>query len=140
MYITKGSEFVWPKPKENLLPLQGYECKITNYIESPVFNLEIALQEEFRECIRDQKQPNEMHEGQITLLREWPFNIQKIDTGIGNAFIFYIFNVSDKLVFVSIPDSVTLTLADNTVKNVRLMHSGPMEFWPQLNLPALANP
>jgi hypothetical protein len=141
-FITKGSEFVWPKPKaEQGFPvLNGYECRITNYTEKPVFNVWFELQEVFRECIRDPKQPDTMHEGQTTLTRGWPIDIQKIDAGIGNAFIFYMFNNSDKVVIVSIPDTMRVTMPNNTVQNVRLVHSGPMLFWPQLNLPELAKP
>jgi hypothetical protein len=132
MFITNGNEFVWPKPSENFPFLNGYQCKITNYADAPVFNIDLALQEEFREIIRDSEQPNTMHTGQIKLSRRWPLNILKIDTGISNSFVFYIFNVSDNRVIVSLPEAVTLQIADNTPQDVRLIHSGPMDFWPQL--------
>jgi hypothetical protein len=143
MFVTKGSEFVWPKPKpEAGFPiLNGYECKITNYTDGPVFNLWIELQEEFRECIRDSKSPDTMHVGQITLMLAWPINVTKIDAGIGNAFVFYVFNNSDNVAILSIPESVTVTMLDNTVQKIRLVHSaGSMQLWPQLNLPPFPKP
>jgi hypothetical protein len=55
LFVTKGSEFIWPEPnpEESFPILEGYQCKITNYMADPIFNVEIELQEEFRECIRD---------------------------------------------------------------------------------------
>jgi hypothetical protein len=44
LYIEKGNEFIWPKPKPEAFPtLKGYECKITNYTTDPVFNVWIEL-------------------------------------------------------------------------------------------------
>jgi hypothetical protein len=133
MFLTKGSEFAWPKP-ENVPFLNGYQCKITNYAEAPVFNIGVGLQEEFYEVDRGPQQPNTMHAGQLKLARKWPIAIPKIDTGVGNSFVFYIFNGSDTMAMVSLPETVTLQTADNAAQNVRLVHSGSpsMQFWPGL--------
>jgi hypothetical protein len=81
-----------------------------------------------------------MREGKITLKRGWPINVNKIDAGVVNAFIFYVVNYSDEVALLSVPDTLTLTMADEIVRRVRLVHSGPMQFWPQLNLPAMPKP
>lgn len=134
--ITGSEKYVWPKPAEGSFPiLNGYKCKITNYTDAPIFDVWIELREVFIECIRDQTSPNQMHMGRITLRRGWRINIKKIDVGIANAFVFYTYNGSDKVVILSIPDAMTVTMPNNTVQSVRLVHSGPMQLWPQLKLP-----
>ena len=74
-----------------------------------------------------------MHAGKITVSRQWPIDIDKIDPGTSNAFSFYVYNTSDTMVIVSFPDSVTFqTGADEVRQNIRLVHSNvPMEFWPE---------
>jgi hypothetical protein len=68
--------------------------------------------------------------GEIKVARKWSIQIDKIDIGAGNPFTFYIYNMSDTMVIVSMPDSLTLQTAGDNTTNVRLIHSLPMQFWP----------
>jgi hypothetical protein len=133
MFMTKGNEIVWPKPKNSPV-LSGYRCNVINYGVGPVFNIDLALEEEFREIIRDPKQPNTMQSGKTTITRKWPIGIDKVDPGVSNQFTFYIVNGSDDMVLVSLPETVTLeTGADNLRQNIRLVRSTiVMQFWPEL--------
>lgn len=132
VFMTKGNEYVWPKPKDFPF-LTGYHCNVINYSGEPVFNIDMPLVEVFREINRDPNEPNNMHAGKIKVSRQWPITIDKIDPGTSNAFTFYVYNTSDTMVIVSLTDSVTLqTGADDGRQTIRLVHSNvPMQFWPQ---------
>jgi hypothetical protein len=132
MFMTKGNEFAWPKPK-NFPYLNGCQCTVINYTDGPVFNIVMPLLEVFREIIPDPQEPNTQHAGKIRVSRHWQINIDKIDPGIGNPFKFYIYNASDTMVLVSFPDTLMLqTGADDVSQNIHLIHSNvPMQFWPQ---------
>lgn len=129
MFLTKGTEFQWPKPPDRPY-LWGYRCQVFNYGDAPVFNIEVELQEVFREITRDPSQPDSMKSGEIKVARKWPIQIDKIDIGPGNPFTFYIYNMSETMVMVSVPDVVTLQTDGNNKTNVPLIHSEPMQFWP----------
>jgi hypothetical protein len=134
MFMTNSAkEIVWPKPKDFPI-LNGGRCDVINYGTGPVFNIDMALGEEFHEITRDPQQPNTMNAGKITVSRKWNIPIDKIDPGVSNQFTFYIINESDTMVLVSLPETVTLeTGADTTRQNIRLVRSTVvMQFWPQL--------
>ena len=133
MFMTKGNKFVWPTPRNGLPFLTGYQCDITNYRDGLVLNVELALEEVFREVHPVPNQPNAMQAGEITLSRKWPITIDKIDVGASNPFTFYIFNTSDTMVLISLPETVTFQIgAEDKMQTTRLVHSkAPMEFWPQ---------
>ena len=137
MFITNGAkEFVWPKPKDFPV-LNGYRCDLINYANGPVFNIDIALGEEFHEITHDPQQPNTMQAGKVTVSRRWNIPIDKVDPGVNNQFTFYIINQSNTMVLVSLPEAVTLeTGADSARQNIRLEHSTVvMQFWPELVQP-----
>jgi len=102
MFMTKGNEWVWPKPL-NMPFLHGYRCNVTNYGDTPVFNIDMALEEVFKEIIRDPNQPNLMQAGKIELSRKWLISIEKLDTGANNPFSFYIINSSNDMVLFHCP-------------------------------------
>jgi len=134
MFMTNGAkEIVWPKPKDFPV-LDGYRCDVINYGIGPVFNIDMPLGEEFHKITRDPQQPNTMHAGKITVSRKCNVPIDKVDPGVNNQFTFYIVNESDAMVFVSLPETVTLeTGADTTKQNIRLVRSTVlMQFWPEL--------
>src|SRR5262249_31723145 len=98
----------WPM-SINGAPLNAYRCQLTNYGSVPVFNVELNLHMLFREALRDADQPNVTRSGQVTLSRDWPVLIRKIDTGAEKPFIFYLYNVSNNFfVQISLPQSATL--------------------------------
>ena len=61
-----------------------------------IFNAEIVFKWLFRERVADKDQSTALRTGVVTLERDWPCLIPKIDPGANNPFVFYIYNVSDK--------------------------------------------
>src|ERR1700730_5571136 len=52
--LTPGQEIKWPT--QNGIQMQAYECKITNYGTTAIFNAEIVFKWIFREAIADKSQ------------------------------------------------------------------------------------
>ena len=121
---TSGTgEMKWPTSPSGF-PLNAYRCQLTNYGGSPVFNVEMALHLLFSEALRDTAQPNVTRGGVVTLSRNWPIEITKIDAGADKPFVFYIYNQSDQFSQVSMPQSVTVEEGtDNTRREIRLVQS-----------------
>jgi hypothetical protein len=101
--FAEGGKIKWPTPPNSVFPLHGYRCQVTNYGNVPVFNVSISLHEVF-------KKANEARNGsrEITLAREWPVPIGKIDIGAVNPFTFYVYNESNQYVFVWMPETASL--------------------------------
>lgn len=117
-YAEAGSEFKWRSHKG--IPSQAYHCQITNYGKVPVFKIMMNFPVIFREVIRDRENPNATKSGEITISRDWPIEVTKIDPGI-NGFSFYIYNQSQQFVQVSLPESATLSLLHDKIRrNVRM--------------------
>lgn len=104
--ITKSSDqpFTWPTPGG--VPMQAYQCKITNYGLKTIFNIGISFAWVFRKAVPDKDHPSTLRSGEVTLERDWPCQIPKIDPGTANSFIFYISNMSDQFVDVSLPHTI----------------------------------
>ena len=69
-----------------------------------MFNVVLSFHEEFIDVIKDPEQPNLSRTGAVTLAREWPIQISKIDPGVINPFVFYIYNQSNKFVEITMPE------------------------------------
>jgi len=118
-FAHPGSEWTWSSNKSDLA--QAYRCQLTNYGAATVFNLSMAFPVIFREIVRDSKNPSQMTSGKVTVSREWPIEVTKIDVGL-NGFVFYIQNNSEQFVQVFLPQSAMLQRArDNKRGNVRLI-------------------
>jgi hypothetical protein len=102
-----GQEMTWSG-----MPMQAYECKITNYGAVAIFNAEIMFKWIFQEAVANK---NQVQSGKVTLERDWPCLIPKIDPGVANPFVFYIYNVSDQFVDVILPASISGTPAGKSV-------------------------
>ena len=131
-FAPPGSEWTWSS-KGHLA--EAYRCQLTNYGSASVFNVAMAFPMIFKELIRDDENPNVTRTGLVTLSREWPIEVTKIDVG-PNGFVFYVHNTTQQFLQVFLAQSATLQLArDNKRRTVRLiqpslsgfqMHLGPM--------------
>jgi hypothetical protein len=116
----------------NGMPLNAYRCQLTNYEIVPVFNVEMSLHLQFKEALRDTERPNATRSGVVTLSRDWPIQIRKIDFGQEKPFVFYIYNMSNQFAQISLPNSLTLQLGtENTKREIRLIQSA-LDFMPYL--------
>jgi hypothetical protein len=120
----------WP-PSNGIL--QAYECKTTNYGAVAIFNAEIVFKWIFQEAVADK---NQLRSGKVTLERNWPCLIPKIDSGMANPFVFYIYNVSNQFVDVILPASISGTPAG---KSVAIRFSLTQSRALPMNLPPLQN-
>jgi hypothetical protein len=117
-FDEKKGERIWPKSKDGF-PLSAFKCQLTNYDAATLFGVKINMQLQFLETVRD---GNNVHSGKATLAREWPIFITKIDPGASNAFVFYTFNMTDRFVGVTFPESGSASqLQDQEPKKVRLI-------------------
>ncbi|MFZ0495750.1 MAG: hypothetical protein WBE85_12960 [Methylocella sp.] len=126
--LKPGQEMKW-SPSNGIL--QAYECKITNYGVVAIFNAEIVFKWIFQEAVADK---NQVRSGKVTLERDWPCLIPKIDPGVANPFVFYIYNISNQFVYVSLPASISGTPAG---KRVAIRFSLTQSSAPPMNLPSL---
>ncbi len=112
-----------PGYKLGLPPVNRFdECRLTNYSATALFNVRLTLHLTFWKVIKDPKQPGVSRSGDVSLSRDWPIAIQKIDTGPDHPFIFYIYNQSDQVAQVSFPEFVTAQIGDNVERQtIRLI-------------------
>ena len=89
----------------NNFPINVAECHITSYISGPIFNITATPHVIFQEAV--QKSANASESGKVTLSRDWPIKIPKIDSGPDHAYVFYVMNESNRFVSLSFPDKVT---------------------------------
>lgn len=104
-FDEKKGERIWPKSKSGF-PLMAFKCELTNYDNSPIFGVQIAMHLLFQEAV---KHENSAQSGKVFLERNWPISITKIDPGAGNGFVFWIFNITEYFVGVSFPEFATGT-------------------------------
>ncbi len=88
----------------NNFPIQVAQCHITSYVADPIFNITATPRVIFQEAV--QKSANASESGKVTLTRDWPIKIPKIDSGPDHAFVFYVMNGSNRFVSLSFPDKV----------------------------------
>lgn len=121
-HFPLGAQGEWKWPTSNGFPLQAYQCQITNYGNAPVFNVELTLHLTFIQALKDDKNPSTIRSGAVTLSREWPIQITKIDAGKNDPFVFYIYNISQEFAGVSLPQAVSLERTGETLRRtVRLI-------------------
>jgi hypothetical protein len=102
----RGAEFAGKDI--NGLPINVAECHITSYISGPIFNITATPHVTFQEAI--QKSANASESGKVTLSRDWPIKIPKIDSGPDHPYVFYVMNESNRFVSLSFPDRVTASV------------------------------
>jgi hypothetical protein len=116
---TPGEKFNFP-----VLPSQFvYKCQITNYASVPLFKMSIALRLTFMEAVKkDSAASTTLSSGAVTIDREWPLEIPKIDPGEDSSFAFYMINVSAQYVRVLLPTKVSFMAGlDGQIKSVDLV-------------------
>jgi hypothetical protein len=86
----------------------AYECKVTNYGNSPVFNVVVPIQVIFREAHRPTNQPDAWQSGAIKAVKETSIAIAKIDTGKDNPFVFYLSSQSPDFIELKFLETVKL--------------------------------
>src|ERR1700730_769797 len=96
-------------PGEKIIfPFQSiYRCKITNYASIPLFKMSIALHLTFMEAVKDSAANTSLSSGAVTIDRDWPLEIPKIDPGKDSSFAFYMLNMSTQFVRVMLPVRVS---------------------------------
>lgn len=93
-----------------------YRCRLVNYGNSPIFNVDVPLHITFMEAISDGTNPGSTRSGDTTSVRKWPIAIPEIG-GTGGMFVFYISDRSSKFTFVTLPEFVTFERANMETKN-----------------------
>jgi hypothetical protein len=96
----------------NGLPIKVAQCHITSYGSGPIFNITTTPHVTFQQAV--QKSASESESGKVTLSREWPIKIPKIDSGPDHAYVFYVMNESNRFVSLSFPDKVTASVLGNS--------------------------
>lgn len=138
-YNRSGKEWTWPGIASSF-PIEGYRCQITNYGKVPVFDFSAFLQLIFIKADEVPNQPTARKEGAITLAREWRIDAPKIDVGVTNAFVFYIFNgEADLFVHVLMPKTATMRLLGETKTQIvsltvpQIGGAIPLQFGPRFD-------
>jgi hypothetical protein len=120
-FDEKKGERTWPKSKSGF-PLMAYRCQLTNYDGSTMFGVQIGLHLIFQEALKTE---NGFTSGKVFLEREWPILITKIDPGVGNRFVFWIFNMSQYFAAVSFPQIATgKQLDSDEAKSIKIIQPG----------------
>ena len=91
-------------------PSPGYKCQSTNYGRSPIFNVQMVFGLSFREIERDKDNPGSSRSGKITLSRGWLVQVNKIDQGHNNPFVFYIYNASEQFLSIILSKSAMVQM------------------------------
>jgi len=144
-FNRSGTEWTWPGAA-NDFPTQGYRCQITNYGKVPVFDFSAFLQLIFIKADEVPNQPTARKEGTVTLAREWRIDATKIDAGVTNAFVFYIFNgEADLFVHVLMHKTATMRLLGETKTKIvsltvpQIGGAIPLQFGPRFDGKQAAN-
>jgi hypothetical protein len=104
--------------KKGDAPAWAYRCDMTNNSSAVMMNVSMAIRTEFREPVAIQDQPRSRKEGNVTLDREWPVTIPKLDPGV--PFTFYVWNCCvQRFVHVSLPDAVNVEEGNRKVRLVQ---------------------
>lgn len=123
----KEAHFTWPE-QENGAPLSAYRCRLTNYGNDTLFKLTFGFRLVFNRAIAT---PPSIQSGEIFLDREWPVEVTKIDPGADRSFEFYIWNMSNAFVSVTIlPNATARKVSDGSQIPIRLLSRGYMMFSP----------
>jgi len=99
-----GKEMELSSPPNSNPP---YRCQVMNHGNTPIFSVDMALHLVFKAAIKDTQNSSQINSGDTTLVRDWSIHMPKIDTGTDGGFVFYISNLSQQFVFVSLPSSAT---------------------------------
>jgi hypothetical protein len=112
-FATPGSEWSWSPPDKR--PITGYSCRLTNYSDAPVFNVEMSLGTTFIVAVRN---PNTggTQSGDVYLSRRWLIRMAKINAGEDKPFTFYVMNISAYFALVTLPDVATLQMDSDGAK------------------------
>lgn len=110
-YFSANGEFAWPK--KNGLQMTGYACELMNGGNTSIFNISMVFDLIFRSVVTDSK-GGAQRSGEVTLARNYPITVSRIDPGPNGAFIFYIFNNSSQFVEVLLPKSAAYKLPEDT--------------------------
>jgi hypothetical protein len=94
-----------------------YQCQVINHGSIPLFNVEMAVHQEFKAVIHDRTNTNQTTSGATTLVREWPITIPMIDVVANGMFVFYILNSSEQFAFVTLPQFVTFQRANGDARD-----------------------
>jgi hypothetical protein len=104
------------------LPAWAYRCELTNYSTEVVFNIVIPVHLTFWTALPVPNQDKARRPGTITLERDWPFTVSKLDPSPGASYVFYVRNCCvQRFVEVKLPDHV---VADKNRKIQLLQAAG----------------
>jgi hypothetical protein len=101
----------------------GYVCQLTNYGTITVSDVKMTLGLRFKEVA---KQGSGSYYPGITKFSDaWPFSITKIDPGASERFVFYMKNITEDFLEVSMPEFIELRrLRESPQRKVPLFHHG----------------
>jgi hypothetical protein len=106
-------------PFESGEPVFSYQCLIANHSGAPIRDAKLSLRVEFCAVIKvDDK--GSIASGDMTLDRLWPIFIREIGADPENAFMFYVYNMSDEFVQISVLEKASAILGDK--KEHRTLH------------------
>lgn len=118
--------------------MTAYRCQITNYGAKPLIGMTVGLYVVFRENVKDKDNPNTSHSGDIIAQRPWRIDIQKIDPGTANPFVFYIWNMTHDFGTVSFFTTATAEYIGDPERfefRITSAHSMPLMVNPLIELP-----
>lgn len=116
-WAGRSGEFNWT----NLGVIWAYSCQVTNYFNRPLTSILVPIHLRFYESITRDSRTKEG--GKITLERDWPVIITKIDEGAEKPFVFYVWNMSDNFAEFIIPDKATFQFVGETTRRVAFIQT-----------------
>lgn len=106
--LAAGTKIDWPNviglPNASLSPPQL--CRITNYGEKQIFNLQLDFPASYRKAIPE---GNTSKSGEVVAQTVHPIIISKLDPGDANAFEFFIYNAKEYWVILTLPTSASIS-------------------------------
>ncbi len=102
VYGPPGSDAKWSDQQNSI---DAYQCSITNFSPSPIIDVDVVLQYSSTSAFRQES--GGLGGRGIDYTRSWLVQINRIESGKDNPFVFYVYNATDKFVGISLPDHIT---------------------------------
>jgi hypothetical protein len=101
---------------------QIYRCEVTNYGSSPLLQVGLNFNIDYREVLREE---GITRQGGTVRFGMWPVLLPKIDPGKTSAAVFYVYNESDYFARVTPPTVASyIDIKDKKHRQASLLHIG----------------
>jgi hypothetical protein len=129
-YFTTGqSGAPWKLTSD---PLQMAEtCSVTNYGGVPLFGVEVTVRLIFKQAVSRTDGSQAKDSGPVILDGQYNVRIPKLDVGINNPFVFYVWEMVDsEFAYVGLPKTITAKrLGESQSRTIKLIDTSTTDFW-----------